>query len=1153
LVDGPLMDNHPLYNSRIIRTYVEYLRRHYPEVAIDPLLAQAGMAASEIQDGAHWFTQIQVDRFYSSALSETGNLSIAREAGRFSASAEGLGAAKQYTLGLMNLTSIYLLMGKLYPLLSRGADVQAKKVRSNKVEITVTPKAGVDEKPYQCENRIGFFEAIAEFLNKKPATVEHPSCFHKGHTHCHYVVTWERSPAHIWKQVRNYGFLLGMTACIALFFLLNIKTWGLVVLIAGFLTLSFALCCQYIEKKDLIHTLKTQGDAAKDLLEETNIRYNNAIFIQEIGQAISSVLDIDELIRRVVRVMEKRLDFDRGMIMTPDKQETRLVYRGGYGYEPEMEEVLTATGFHLDNPRSRGPAAEAFKKQKPFLVNDISKIEKDLSEKSREFVRQMSTQSFICVPILYEHKSLGVIIVDNIRSKRTFTTSDMNLLMSVSSQAAVSMANAISFQKLQASEEKYRTILESIEEGYFEVDLSGNLTFFNDSVCRILGYAHGELWNMNNRSYTDADTAAMMFGIFNGIFRTGRPATIMDYQIVRKGGEKRALEISAYLMNDQEGKPIGFRGIARDVTEKKEAEEMRRAKLAAEAASRAKSRFLANMSHEIRTPLNGIIGMTELAMATELDGNQRKILETLHAESDALLGIINDILDFSKIEAEMLELEETPFDLSEMVDYLVNSFSHRATQKGLEIKASLAPEVPSGVVGDPGRLRQILTNLVANAIKFTDKGEIMIDISVAEDLDKRVKLRFSVTDTGIGIPEDKKETIFESFTQADSSTTRKYGGTGLGITISKQLAEMMGGGIGLESEVGVGSCFWFTAVFTRQPIDEAGRIKREAEEVVDEGNVKDLRKSSRILLVEDYPTNQEVAMSHLRAAGYDVDLAENGLEALERFKQSQYHLILMDVQMPVMDGYEATRQIRKLEAQNSQMPLDRMADDHQQRPSGNTGKQSSIIHRRSTSHRVPIIAMTGHAVEGYRKECLESGMDDYLPKPLTRKHFLAMVDRWIGAAASGEARSSSLQCNTQSGLEMPHESISPRRTGDHQTTVRHPAFKKGAPMDFEKALNEFEGDKALLMEVLKGFVLNVRKQIRIIRQALMSQDAERVRREAHSIKGGAANLRAEELYRIAFELEKIGKSGDLERGIEILEKLETELADLDKLESILNK
>jgi PAS domain S-box-containing protein len=1140
LVDGPVMDDQPLYNSRIIRTYVEYLQRNYPDLAIDPILSQAEMTFSEVRDGAHWFTQRQVDRFHERALSETGDSNVARKAGRFSASAEGLGAAKQYTLGLMNLTSIYLLMGKLYPLLSRAADVQAKKLKPNKVEVVVTPKPGVDEKPYQCENRIGFFEAIAEFLHKKPARVEHPVCFHKGDAHCQYVVTWERSPAHIWRQLRNYAFLVGVVASVGFFFMLGLKTWGLFVLIVGFLSVSFALCCQYVEKKELIQTLKSQGDAAKELLEEMNIRYTNAIFIQEIGQAISSILDINALIRTVAHVMEKRLDFDRGMIMTPDKKETRLLYRAGYGYEPDVEGLLRNAGFHLDNPASRGPAVEAFKKQKPVLVNDVSKVEKHLSEKSMEFVRQMHTQSFICVPIVYEHYSLGVIIVDNIRSKRVFTTSDMNLLMSVASQAAISMANAISFQRLQTSEEKYRTILESIEEGYFEVDLYGNLTFFNDSMCGILGYARDELKNMNNREYTDAETAGMMFKMFNGIFKTGRPATIMDYQIVRKDGVKRNLEVSAYLIKDQEGKAIGFRGVARDVTEKKEAEEMRRAKLAAEAANRAKSRFLANMSHEIRTPLNGIIGMTELALGTNVDGNQRKILQILQTESNALLGIVNDILDFSKIEADMLELEDIPFDLSDIIHYLVNSFSHRAAQNGLTIKAVLAPEVPSGVIGDPGRLRQILTNLVANALKFTKRGGITIDVRVAEDLGKRLKLRFSVTDTGIGIPENKREAIFDSFTQADNSTTRKYGGTGLGTTISKQLAEMMGGEIGVESEVGVGSCFWFTAVLTRQVGGMAARIKEETGEPLDEEKKRDLRKLSRILLVEDYPTNQEVAMAYLRAAGYGVDLAENGLEAVERFEHNQYQLILMDVQMPVMDGYEATRRIRKMEAQQRPMQGDQGGEHRQLSSLNNMRQQSLKSHGGSPSSRIPIIAMTGHAVEGYRKECLEAGMDDYLSKPLTRTHFLSMVDKWTGVIAQGDDTSPGLQTKNQIAPEVANESA----------TWTDP---NGLPMDFEKALNEFEDDRVVLMEVLNGFVVNSKGQIETIREALMSQDAERVRKEAHAIKGGAANLRADRLSEIAFELENMGKSGNLERGLETLEKLQRELADLEVLKKNMQK
>lgn len=1134
----------PLYNSRIIGIFVALIKKHYPEINIDFVLGYAGITTHDVKEPGLWFTQDQVDRFHEALATKTGNKDIAKEAGQFAASSEGMGAAKQYTLGLMSLTALYLSMGKIYAVMSRGADIKTKKIGANKVEIISTPRPGVNEKPYQCKNRIGTFESVARLFTKKFAKVEHPSCYHKGGNSCRYIITWENTPSYIWKLVRNYSLLLSIFSSLVLLFLLPVMSWITFTLSCALLVMMFSFYSQFLEKEELSKTITEQGDAAKDLLDETNIRYNNAVFIQEIGKAISTILDIDRLINTVMSLMQTRLDFDRGMIMLANKEKTRLYYRDGYGYDSELEEVLTNTGFHLESPHSKGVVVQAFKQQKPFLINDVAEIEQEISERSLEFLRHTATKAFICVPIVYEEEPLGIIIVDNVNTKRHLTQSDMNLLMGVASQTAISMANAISFQKLQESEEKYRTVLERIEEGYFEVDLAGRFTFFNDSICKILGYPRAELMDTNNREYTDSETSARMYKTFNEIYRTGKPANIIDYQIIRKDGGTRNLEISASLLKNSAGEPIGFRGVIRDVTERKHAEAMHREKLAAEAASRAKSKFLANMSHEIRTPLNGIIGMTELAMMTDMDSNQRNILQTIQTESNSLLSIINDILDFSKIEAEMLELEEISFDLTSMVDNIVNSFAHTAKQKGLKIKGSLAPDIPSGVIGDPGRLRQVLTNLVANAVKFTLKGEINIDVHVAEDLGKSVKLRFSVRDTGIGIPKDKKETIFESFTQADSSTTRKYGGTGLGTTISKQLAELMGGEIGVESEVGMGSYFWFTAVFLKQTIEKGTRVKKDKKSVISPKQVEKQRKSFKILLVEDYPTNQQVAMSHLKAAGYDVDLAENGLGALDLYRKNHYHLILMDIQMPLMDGYEATREIRKLETQSRQIETTDMTSDHQQPLSSSTQIQSTINNQQSAIQRVPIIAMTAHAVEGYREECLEAGMDDYLTKPLTRKRFLAMVDKWTGLAADGDAETSSLQPTPQPDTIIPDESGLPQRSNKHQS-------KKNLPMDFEKALNEFEGDEALLMEVLKGFMENVKGQIGVIQQALMSQDADRVRREAHSIKGGAANLRADELSRIAFELENIGKSGKLERGIEALKRLEKEMDGLEKMERTL--
>ncbi len=1121
------------YNSRLIKNYIEYAKEVYPELAVDAVLDYAGITNYELEDQGHWLSQRQIDRFHKIFSQKTGDPHISRKVGRFAASSKASTTFRQYALGFITPLAAYKMVEKVASKMTTATEFHTKGINRSTIEITVKTKKRTMERPYQCDNRWGLFESIGKVLTGEFPEIEHSSCIHKGGEVCRYIVKLKNRPFRVLRMGGNYFLAFSFLSSLTLLFFLSISNWFIFTLLSSLITMTTFFYSEFLEKRDQKKIIETQGNAARDLLGEMKIRYNNASLMQEIGQATREVLNIDEVVKEVTGVMGKRLDFDRGMILLPNRNKTRLLFNSGYGYDKKLGEILSTTEFHLDKPQSKGIAVETFKKQTPFLVNDINDVTEGLSEKSLSFLRATNANSFICVPIVYENESLGIIIVDNIKSKRSLTQSDMNLIKGIASQTAVNIAKALSFQKIQESEEKYRTILEVIEEGYFEVDLAGDLTFFNDAICKILGYSPSRLMGMSYMEYTDSETSARMFKVFNEIYRTGVPGKIIDYQVIREDGGVRTLELSASLLSNSAGEPTGFRGVIRDVTDKKQAEVLNREKLAAEAASRAKSQFLAIMSHEIRTPLNGIIGMTELAMMTDMDSKQGNILKTIEAESNSLLSIINDVLDFSKIEAEMLELEETSFDLASMVDNLVNSFAHRARQKGLKIRASLAPDAPSSIIGDPARLRQILTNLVANAVKFTPKGEIDIEVQVAEDLGKGVKLRFSVRDTGIGIPEDKKEAIFESFTQADSSTTRKYGGTGLGISISKHLAELMGGEIGVESEAGVGSCFWFTAIFPGKTVEKSATIRNDEKPVINPNQEGMLLKSIKILLVEDYPTNQEVAMAHLNMAGYHVDLAENGLAALALYRKNHYHLILMDLQMPVMDGNEATREIRKLEIQNRQTATGDETSDHQG-PPGN-------FHSQSTTQRLPIIAMTGHAVEGYREECIAAGMDDYITKPLTRKRFLAMVEKWTGSVGSGDGEISNRQPTPQPNPIIPDTSGPVLLSGKHQS-------EKGLPMDFERALNEFEENEALLMEILKGFIENVRGQIGVIQQALMSQDADRVRREAHSIKGGAANLRADRLSRIASELEIIGKSGKLQKGSETLGRLEKELFALEKFE-----
>ena len=448
----------PLYNSRLIKNYVEYIKKFHPELDLDDILGYAWIRNYELEDQGHWFSQWQVDRFYARLMQRTGDAKLARKIGQYAASSEASGALKNYTLGFATPAAAYWLFEKIAPHLTRAMTFKSKKLGSYKFEITCKPKPGVDLQPYQCENLIGQLEALSKLFTGKFPRVDHPECLHKEGQACRYIITIEKTPAFIWKSLRPLLIPPTLAVCIALQFVMPSLSWGALTLVflSAFLGVSYYF--EHLEKKELSTNVESQQEAVKALLDQINFRYNDTQLIKEIGQAASMQLDIDKLLNSVSKSIEKHLDYDRGGIWLADKDKTRLGYRAGFGYEPELNGILRSTDFHLDKSESRGVAVQAFRQQRPFLVNDIGEIERNLSARSFEFIRKLGVRSFVCVPIVFERESLGVLFVDNIQSKRALSESDMSLLSGIATQLAISIHNALSYRKLEEGKEREQNL-----------------------------------------------------------------------------------------------------------------------------------------------------------------------------------------------------------------------------------------------------------------------------------------------------------------------------------------------------------------------------------------------------------------------------------------------------------------------------------------------------------------------------------------------------------------------------------------------------------------------------------------------------------------------------------------------------------------------
>jgi two-component system, sensor histidine kinase and response regulator len=794
--------------------------------------------------------------------------------------------------------------------------------------------------------------------------------------------------------------------------------------------------------------------------------------------------------------------------------------------------------------------------------------------------------------------------------------------------------------------ETYRhlaSIVESSEDAIFSKDLNGTILSWNNGAERNFGYSAQEIIGQNFSILCPPERLDEERQMIERIMREERVNTFESVRL-SKGGKPISVALTVSPLKDEYGKLIGNSVIAHDISERKLLEaELEHARDAAIESAQLKSEFLANMSHEIRTPMNGVVGMTGLLLATDLNVRQQGYAETIQSSADALLTIIDDILDFSKIEAGLLRFEDIDFDLRVAVETPVEILAERAQAKGLELASLVYRDVPTALQGDPGRLRQVLTNLIGNAVKFTAQGEVVVNVKRVSETASHAMLRFEIKDTGIGISPEAQRRLFRAFTQADGSTTRKYGGTGLGLAISKQLVELMGGEIGIESAQGVGSTFWFTGRFKKQAkqaktepkLDTAslqgarvlivddnatnreilvhqtsswGMIASEAEsgaralemlrtaaaddkhfdvalldlmmpgmdgfkladaiksdsliaqvvlvllpsygksgdgevarkagiaaylqkpvrqsqlyncltEIMSSSSASRTVKSSqlgthgslretevirkenlvqssvRILVAEDNLVNQMVALNQLENLGYQAKVVPDGLEVLKELEKEDYDIILMDCQMPGMDGFEATSEIRK---------------------------------REGAARHTTIIAMTANALEGDREKCLAVGMDDYLSKPVRQEALSLKLEQWIKPTNS-EAPASEQRAVAASVKQSSLESLPLKRD-----------IPSGVDLSVLNAYRTIRrpGQGDFVTELIDLFLEESDAQLKILREAVSVNDADEIRRVAHLLKGSSGNIGAGRMALLTQELE--GKGIEKEEAEALFIALENE-------------
>ncbi len=627
------------------------------------------------------------------------------------------------------------------------------------------------------------------------------------------------------------------------------------------------------------------------------------------------------------------------------------------------------------------------------------------------------------------------------------------------------------------------------------MDADGLITWVNDAFIRMTGHAVQDAAGARpDRLLAGPKTDRHSVRKIEQAFTIGHGVNV-EFLQYRREGTTSWISLSLTPVHNDDGDVTRWIGIGADINKRKEAERaLENARTAAETASQLKGEFLANISHEIRTPMNAIIGMTDLTLCTELDADQREYLSTVRQSAESLLELLNDVLDLSKIEAGRLEIEDTPFELRSSITTTLKPMKFVAEQQGLRLNINVETDVPEFIVGDALRLRQILVNLVGNAIKFTKVGQVDVNVQMQWAADNEVGLEFIVADSGIGIPASKLDRIFEAFSQADSSITRRFGGTGLGLTITSQLLHLMNGRIWVQSEFGKGSRFHFT-LRCRVPDRVEQQRLSSVLTTVSATSTKWFESQTRplnILVADDHPANRDLIGKILQKRGHVMHFANDGQEAVERWAKQQFDIILMDVQMPGMDGYQAARTIREVE--------------------------------RERHTHVPIVAITAYAMQGQREECLSAGMDAYMSKPVKSLELVTLVeslsDNEVNVSVTSATSTAFVALQEPSDENESPTDVNESEMMPHDKTVAVSTSR------FAEALKRLDHDEDLLREQMHFFLRDGPKLVTMVMAAIANNDAQNLQIAAHRLKNLCATFDDNQTATLCGKLESEGSTGD---------------------------